>query len=167
MQGYTTVPDDHRRIDYDPSRPGGMWHVWTTDGTQYDYTSEFNGGRPTVWRLADVTDTSGNYVSYTYRYDQGAPGISSSVNAYLDSISYGDVRISFYWEDRPDTVTQAAPDPNAAQPPPNYAGPPGVVLAMRLRLKAISVTANGHEVRAYGFCYEACQPTSPAATSLP
>jgi hypothetical protein len=155
---YTEVEDFQRYKRGTPQ--ANTWTVWRPDGTRLVYTPQLgNPASPHLtlrWSLAEMIDTHGNRVLYTYR--------CSLRGCLIDSISYGEgalcipepdrprgtllsgARIEFRWEARPDTLSMAQG---------------GYLEEVSERLKAIDVEDCGGRVRIYALSY------APDPTGLP
>lgn len=85
---------------------GGVWYVWNKTGTEYRFGSASSSRQENPagifkWCLDQVTDTHGNYITFSYFHELG--------EIYLDGIQYtGGVGLSprytvdFVLEDRTD-----------------------------------------------------------------
>ncbi|MFC7280195.1 FG-GAP-like repeat-containing protein [Paractinoplanes rhizophilus] len=150
-QLYATREETNRRIAFEPGAGGGRWHVWEKNGTQLTYTATESGGAGrAVWSLSTVRDTSGNTVAYHYGETTGEEwwraGLwsiwsptSYEPERYLNSITYGETRITLRYEPRPDEQT--------------FGTGTGVAI-QRDRLASIDMTVLGNRVRAYALRYD-------------
>ena len=147
---YTSI-EDFQRYQRDTPQPN-TWTVWRRDGARLLYTPQL--GDPTSpdgplrWALAEIVDTHGNRVRYSYQCSLSA--------CLIDTISYGEgtlcisdldrprgtilpgARIEFRWEARPDTLSMAQG---------------GYLEEVSRRLKAIDVANCGGRVRVYALSY--------------
>jgi RHS repeat-associated protein len=128
---YTTGLETFQRIAYGGSQAGGHWYVWRKDGVKQTFTPHVTLYSTLSWRLAQVEDTLGNVVTYTYWADgANAP--------YLDTVQYNGTTIRFHRELRPDAVTTTT-----------GAG----ISTMRYRIKTIEVAVSSKRARAYLISY--------------
>lgn len=127
----------------DPKNPNSGWVVVGQDGVRYDYrTARLANSDPFAYLLTTITDPVGNQVRYHYVPDTptGEP------YRYLAGITYNGVKVTLFWESRPDIVLTAQGRPSLAR--------------LRYRLRTILVEActrpdaPGYEtVRAYALTY--------------
>lgn len=85
----------------DPRNFNSGWIVFTQDGVRYDYRARKESkGSAVAYLLSTVTDPLGNQVLYHY-----TP--AADPHRYLAGITYNGVKVTLFWEKRPD-VLQAA-----------------------------------------------------------
>ena len=107
---YITRTERHWFISRTEGTPTGQssWMVTTPDGTVARFEPDVelplsNSGRVWRWHLVSVTDLRGNSVGYAYTTWNNA----ARQLPVLTGITYGPVRVSFYYEDRPDPVASS------------------------------------------------------------
>jgi len=138
---HTTRFETYQRIIQAVVSGQTVWTVTRRDGTVSTYRPLANwnpGGAQDArlrdsyrWLLADVRDTDGNTVSYSY-------DCATLPACYVSAIDYGVAKVSFYWESRPDSVSFAT----------------GIsVAAVSKRLKTVAVSSSDVLVRAYSVSY--------------
>lgn len=133
LVAFTSRIETFQRIAFDPAPAGGgQWLVWERDGTRRRYEPSPATG---IYLLAEVRDTVGNAVSYSYMRTALSPG-----HDYPNQILYNQTAVTFHWEARPDTIGIA------------QQGGKGFVSR---RLLSIDVQVEGQRARAYGLEYAA------------
>jgi RHS repeat-associated protein len=148
---HSTRTENYTRIAFTGAGADSRWTITRKDGTEAVYAPVYrvdpgpDGSWGTAddvfykWGLSQVTDTSGNAVTYSWATDQ-----FGCCWEHPESISYNGAVITFYYEPRPDVELVAT----------------GVGLStLRGRLETIDVTVSGSRVRAYKLSYAA----SPAS----
>ena len=148
---HSTKTENYTRIAFTGAGADSRWTITRKDGTEAVYAPVYgvdpgpDGSWGTAddvyykWGLSQVTDTSGNAVTYSWATDQ-----FGCCWEHPESISYNGAVITFYYEPRPDVELVAT----------------GVGLStLRGRLETIDVTVSGSRVRAYKLSYAA----SPAS----
>ncbi|MEU1388093.1 MULTISPECIES: deaminase domain-containing protein [unclassified Nonomuraea] len=131
VESYATSRDSYTRIEHLPGGDGGRWQQWDKAGV----LRVFEPATPELWHLSSVADPLGNRVEFRYRQlDDGTQ--------YLDAIEYGQARIVFHSEPRPDRITQATGTG---------------VTTTGYRLRTVEMTVAGHLARAYALGYRVHQ----------
>ena len=139
LTAYATRVEQFHRIAFDSRPPGGVWYSWEPSGVKRTFAPSATANS---WRLSRVEDPLGNAVDYVYR-PTAAPGPD-----YIETISYNQTTIRFYWEPRPD---------------PYSWGNGKSMVVCRFRLKSVAVEVEGAIARAYGISYS-LHPTSGRST---
>jgi RHS repeat-associated protein len=123
----------------DPLNPNEGWVVVRQDGTRYDHRAirRLPESVPFAYLLSTVTDPMGNQVRYHY-----TP--YSEPYRYLAGITYNGVKVTLFWEKRPDVTFSA------------HGHPPIAHMRYRLRtvlVEACTLPASFETARAYALVY--------------
>ncbi|MFI5728708.1 RHS repeat-associated core domain-containing protein [Kribbella sp. NPDC051587] len=119
------------------------WTVTAKDGTRWVYAPVLSAAADSVyrWGVVQVVDTKGNTVTYNW-----ATNLSGCCWEYLDSITYNNTTIKFYYDQRTDTDVKAMGN--------------GALRTVRGRIKTIDVRVGDDRVRAYKLSYTASSATA-------
>jgi RHS repeat-associated protein len=129
-------------------RDGDGFVVWTGDGARYALGVTPEGrkedaGRIAAWYAQSIAGQGGERIALAY--------VASEGERYLARVTWGPddrYRASFAYEDRPDAVTSYRT---------------GFLVRTASRLRAITVSVNGEELRAYRLTYDETFPLSRVA----
>jgi RHS repeat-associated protein len=141
---HSTRTESYTRIALTGTGADSRWTVTTKDGTTVTFAPVYLAGADKVfrWGISKVTDTRGNTVTYTWSSD----ALFGSTWDHPVSITYNGTTISFSWEARPDSDTQATGS--------------GGLTTITGRIKTVDVSVGGSRLRAYKLSYDASADTA-------